>query len=229
MYIFGEIELNEINHKILVAFVDKYGYVSEIADTMSRTFRESGLKVDLVDLRRIRQSKWPTINNYTGVILISAGRTKLLSFWTGRARKFAIYVGPLEKEKVIGFFRSDPWEYQGLLDPVNTKEKFGKSILKTFNFIPDYYEDFGPVLDFSRRSKLKRDYRKILKDSARRIAKKTGLEFEYKGFNDFRDWNRIEEVCKEIIEQLQKGKSCASCGNLVLEGAEFCSSCGNKM
>jgi len=222
--------LSEFNHKILVVYVDKYGYVSEIADIMSRKLRESGLTVDLVDLRHTRENKWPAIIDYTGVILISAGRTKLLSFWTGRARKFASnYVGPLEKEILTGFFRSDPWEYQGLLDPVKTKEKFGKSILQICNFIPDYYEDFGPVLDFSRKSKIKRDDRKILKDSAKRVAKKTGLEFEYKGFNDFRDWNRIEEVSKLFVKQLQKGKSCSSCGNLVPDEAEFCKSCGNKM
>jgi menaquinone-dependent protoporphyrinogen IX oxidase len=222
--------LNEINYKILVVFVDKYGYVSEIADNMSRKFKDLGLKVDLVDLRRTRQSRWPTIDDYTGIILISAGRTKLLSFWTGKARKFALnYVGPLEKEKVIGFFRSDPWEYLGILNPISAKEKFAKSILKTFNFIPDYYEDFGPVLDFSRKSKIKRDDRKILKDSVKSIAKNTGIEFEYKGFNDFRDWNRIEEVCKEIAEQLQKGRSCESCGSIVPNGVEFCKNCGNKM
>ena len=222
--------MNEFNHKILVVFVDKYGYVSEIADNMSRKIRESGLKVDLVDLRHTREKKWPAINEYAGVILISAGRTKLLSFWTGRARKFASnYVRPLEKEILTGFFKSDPWELQGLSDPVKSKEKFGKNILQTCNFIPDFYEDFGPVLDFSRKSKLKRDDRKILKDSAKRIAKRTGLEFEYKGFNDFRDWNRIEDVSKEFSEQLQKGKSCSSCENLVPEGAEFCKSCGSKM
>jgi len=213
-----------------VAYVDKYGYVNEIADNMSKILRESGLEVDLVDLRTTREKKWPAIKDYTGIILISAGRTKLLSFWTGRARKFAsVHVAPFEKEKVIGLFRSDPWEYQGLTDPVKAKEKFGKSILQTCNFIPDYYEEFGPVLDFSWGSKIKRDTRKILRDAAKRIAKKTGLEFEFKGFNDFRDWNQIEEVSKEIIEKLQKGNSCASCGNLVLDGTEFCSSCGNKM
>jgi len=212
-----------------VTYVDKYGYVSEIADNMSRQIRESGLEVDLVDLRRTREKKWPAINDYAGVILISAGRTKLFSFWTGRARKFAsTYVRPHEKEIITGFFKSDQWEYHGLVDPVKTKEKFGRNILQACNFIPDYYEDFGPVLDFSRKSKIKRDDRKILKDGAKRAAKKTGLEFEYKGFNDFRDWNRIEEVSKEFVQQLQKGKSCASCQSLVPEGAEFCKNCGNK-
>lgn len=222
--------MNELVHKILVAFVDKYGYVSEIADNMTRKFRDLGINTDIVDLRRTRENRWPSLDDYSGVILISAGRTKLLSFWTGRARKFASnYLLPVEKEKLIGLFRSDPWEYGGLLDPVSAKEKFGKNILQTCNFIPDFYEEFGPVLDFSRRSKLKRDDREILKDSAKRIAKKTGIEFEYKGLNDFRDWNRIEEVCTNFAEQLQKGKSCASCGSIVPLGVEFCKNCGNKM
>jgi menaquinone-dependent protoporphyrinogen IX oxidase len=222
--------MNELDHKILVAFVDKYGYVSEIADNMTRKFRDLGINTDIVDLRRTRENKWPTLNEYTGIILISAGRTKLLSFWTGRARKFSsLYVGPIEKEKLIGFFRSDPWEYGGLLDPISAKEKFGKSILKVCNFIPDFYEEFGPVLDFSRKSKIKRDQRDILKDAAKMISKGTGIEFEYKGFNDFRDWNRIEEVCNEFIEQLQKGKRCAKCGSIVPFQAEFCKNCGNKM
>lgn len=222
--------MNELNHKIIIAYVDKYGYVSEIADSMTRKFRDLGINTDILDLRRTRESKWPSLSDYTGVILISAGKTKLLSFWTGRARKFAsLYVAPLEKEKVTGLFRSDPWEYGGLLDPISAKEKFLKSILNTCNFIPNFYEEFGPVFDFSRKSKLKRDDREILKDSAKRLAKKTGLEFEYKGFNDFRDWNRIEEVCKEIVERLQKGKPCASCGSVVPLEAEFCKTCGNKM
>lgn len=222
--------MNELNHEIVVAYVDKYGYVSEIADYMTKIFREAGLNVDLVDLRKTKESKWPSLNDYMSIILISAGRTKLLSFWTGRARKFAsIHVKPIEKEKLVGFFRSDPWEYRGLIDPIKHKEKFGKSILNVSNFIPDYYEDFGPVLDFSRKSKVKRDDRHILKDAAKSIAKKTGLEFEFKGFNDFRDWNRIEEVSREFIEKLQKGKPCASCGSIVPIGAEFCKNCGNKM
>ena len=68
-----------------------------------------------------------------------------------------------------------------------------------------------------------------LKDAAKMISKGTGIEFEYKGFNDFRDWNRIEEVCNEFIEQLQKGKRCAKCGSIVPFEAEFCKNCGNKM
>ena len=222
-------ELNEFNHKILVAYKDTYGYISEIIDIMSRKFRELGLKVEIVDLERTKERRWPTINDYTGVILIS-DQGKSWKFWTWKATRFAsLYVSPLAKGKVIGFFRSDPKAYHGLLDPVKTKEKFGKKILKKCNFIPDYYEDFGPVLDFSRKSKLKYDDRKILKDSVRSVAKKTGLEFEYKGLNDFRDWNRIEEVCNEIAEKLQKGKSCGSCGSIVPKGAEFCKNCGNKI
>jgi menaquinone-dependent protoporphyrinogen IX oxidase len=195
--------MTELTHKIIVAFVDKYGYVSEIADYITKIITKAGINVDLVDLRRTRESKWPNLNDYTGIILISAGRTKLLSFWTSRARKFASsYVYPIKEGKLVGFFRSDPFEKEGLMDPLNNKEKFGKKILQVSNFIPDFYEDFGPVLDFSRKSKIKRDDREILKDSAKRIAKATGLEFEYKGFNDFRNWSKIEEVCNEFIEQL---------------------------
>lgn len=221
--------MNELNHKVLVTFSDNYGYVSKIADNMSRKLRESGLKVDLVDLERTKQKRWPTINDYTGVILIS-GQKKMWTFWNKKAKRFAsFHVGPFEKEKVIGFFRSDPWAYDNLLDPVKTKEKFGKRILQNCNFIPDFYEDFGPVLDFSRKTKIKSDDRKILKGCIRDVTKKTGIEIEYKGFNDFRDWNRIEEVCNEFAEKLQKGNSCASCGSIVPKGAEFCANCGNKI
>ena len=222
--------MTQLTQKIIVAFVDKYGYVSEIADYMTKLITKSGINVDLVDLRRTKESQWPNLNDYTGIILISAGRTKLLSFWTSRARKFAsMYVQPIKEEKLVGFFRSDPYEKEGLIDPISNKEKFGKNIFQVSNFIPDFYEDFGPVLDFSRKSKIKHDDREILKDSAKRIAKATGIEFEFKGFNDFRDWNKIEEVCNEFIEQLQKGKRCASCGSIVPLGVDFCKNCGNKI
>jgi menaquinone-dependent protoporphyrinogen IX oxidase len=221
--------LNELKHKVLVTFSDNYGYVSEIADNISKKLIDLGLTVDTVDLERTKQKRWPTINDYNGVILIS-GKNKMWTFWNKNAKKFATFhVGPFEKEKTIGFFRSDPWAYQGLLDPVKMKEKFGKSILKNCNFIPDFYEDFGPVLDFSHNSKLKYDDKSALKDSAKLIAKETGLEFEYKGVNDFRDWNRIEEICDEFAEKLRKGNSCPSCASIMPKGVEFCTNCGNKM
>ncbi|MBY9018366.1 MAG: hypothetical protein KGD66_05990 [Candidatus Lokiarchaeota archaeon] len=222
--------MNELNHKVLVTFSDNYGHVSEIADNMSRKLIDLGLTVDTIDLERTKQKRWPTINDFNGVILIS-GQNKMWTFWNKKAKKFVtFYVSPFEgKNKVIGFFRSDPWAYQGISDPVKAKEKFGKNILKSFNFIPDFYDDFGPVLDFSRKSKLKHDDRSSLKGIAKEIGKKTGLEFEYKGFNDFRDWNRIEEICDEFAEKLQKGNSCSSCGNIIQKGIEFCTNCGNKM
>ena len=221
--------MSKLNHKVLVTFSDNYGYINEIADNMSRKLMDLGLNVDTVDLERTKQSRWPTTNDYNGIILIS-GQKKMWTFWNKKAKRFAsLYINPLEKEKVIGFFRSDPWAYQNLLDPVKTKEKFGKNILKSCNFIPDFYEDLGPVLDFSRKTKIKYDDRKILKDSIKSVGKKTGLEIEYKGLNDFRNWNRIEELCNEFAEQLQKGNSCPSCGSIVQKGAGFCASCGHKM
>ncbi|MHA1748448.1 MAG: zinc-ribbon domain-containing protein [Promethearchaeota archaeon] len=222
--------MNELNYRVLVTFSDNYGHVSEIADNMSRKLIDLGLTVDTVDLERTKQKRWPTINDFNGAILIS-GQNKMWTFWNKKAKKFAsFHLSPFEgKNKVIGFFRSDPWAYRCLLDPVKAKEKFGKNILRSFNFIPDYYEDFGPVLDFSRKSKLKYDDRSSLKGIAKEIGKKTGLEFEYKGLNDFRDWNRIEEVCDEFAEKLQKGNSCPSCGSMMPKGVEFCTNCGNKM
>ena len=95
--------MNELNHKVLVIFSDNYGHVSEIADNMSRKLRESGLKVDTVDLERTKQKRWPTLNDYTGVMLIS-GQKKMWTFWNKKAKKFATFhVSPFEKEKLIGF------------------------------------------------------------------------------------------------------------------------------
>lgn len=220
--------MTEVNHKVLVAYCDNYGYVSEIVDNMSRKLRDLGLLLDLVDLESTKEKNWPTINDYAGLIVISSGNG--YEFWNKKARQFAAsHIEPYKKEQVIGFFESNPWSYDVLRDPVKTKEFFGKILLKTCNIIPDFYENFGPVLDFSRNSKLKHDEKRRLKKTANIIKRKTGLEFDYNGINDFRDWNQIEEICNEFAEIMQKGNSCPSCASIIPKGAEFCTNCGEKL
>jgi menaquinone-dependent protoporphyrinogen IX oxidase len=220
--------MNTLIQKVLVTFSDNYGYVSEIVDIMSRKLRDLGLTVDIVDLERTKENQWPSIDEYAGLMVISSGDA--YHFWNKKARRFATFhVGPYKKEQIIGFFSSDPWSYSILIDPVKAKESLGKVILKICDFIPDFYENFGPVLDFSRNSKLKHPDRRRLKDAARIVKRKTGLEFEYHGINDFRDWNRIEEICNEFAEILQKGKLCPSCASVIPKGAEFCTNCGEKL
>jgi len=58
---------------------------------------------------------------------------------------------------------------------------------------------------------------------------KIGLEFEYKGVNDFRNWYRIEEICNEYVKKLLQGNKCPTCGTIIPNGANFCVSCGEKM
>ena len=222
--------MNETNKStVLIAYSDNYEYIVDIADNMSRQLRNSGLNVDNLDLERTKQKRWQDLKGYQGVILIS-GKKKFFNFWNKKAKKFAsFYIGPLEKFLLTGFFRSDPWALDSLKDPVKTNEKFGNDILKTCSFIPNYFEDLGPVLDFSHHSKLKHDDKSTLKDSAKSIAKKTGLEFEYKGVNDFRNWYRIEEICNEYVKKLLQGNKCPTCGTIIPNGANFCVSCGEKM
>ena len=214
---------------VLIAFSDNYGHITEIVDNMSRQLRSSGLMIDILNLERTKQKLWPVLNGYNGVIVIS-GQNKYWTFWNKKAKTFAsFYVGPLENQLLTGFFRSDPWAWKNIEDPVESNKKFGNDILKACGFIPNYHEDLGPVLDFSYNSKLKHDDKKALKDQARVITKKTGLEFEYKGVNDFRDWHRIEEICTIFAKKLLHGNKCPTCGTIVPNGAKFCVSCGEKI
>ncbi len=70
-------------------------------------------------------------------------------------------------------------------------------------FTPDLVESFKPVLDFSPFSPLERDDRVISKSFYRLLAKKRGIELDYKGCNDFRDWDNISAFIDKFVSLLK--------------------------
>ncbi len=221
--------MNTINDKVLIAYSSKYGYIREIAGFISKQFHENGLQADLLDLGKTSVSRWNSVHDYKGII-VGAGSTTY-SVWNKKAKKFvrinSAYLN--DPNKVVGFFFSEPTRPYSLLDPIANKEKLGKSIFTNFKFLPNFYEDFGQVIDFSRKSKLKHEVRNNLKDIVKSIAKKTGLEFDYKGYNDFRDWVKIQEFTQKFSKMIIEGNICKACGMKMPLSTTFCTHCGAKM
>ncbi|MFX1276567.1 MAG: zinc ribbon domain-containing protein [Promethearchaeota archaeon] len=221
--------LNTLNKKILVAFFSKYGYIKEITEFISTQFKENGLQVDLLDLRKPKRNKWPSLNDYKGVI-IGSSKT-LYRFWHRTVKKFVkdnIYF-LINHYKIVGFFLSDPNEALILLDPIECDNKFKERIIKNFKFLPDFYLDFGPVLDFSKRSKLNYDERRDLRQNIKLLLGRTSIKIDYNGFNDFRDWDKVRNFTLNFLNILIEGKKCNACGKVIAFSAVFCTNCGIKL
>jgi menaquinone-dependent protoporphyrinogen oxidase len=217
-----------LNRKVLLVYNSKYGYVKEIIDAISKKLKEHDIESHIVDISKSKESNWPNISEYNGVIFGSnAGKFKFLP------GKMLFFIKSnldnlLTSKLPFAFFRSDPIYSEMLLDPDKARKDLEKSMLRHFGFNLPLYQVFGPVLDFSSRSKLDHDSRKRKRLDAKRISKKTGLEFDYKGYNDFRDWQQIEEFTQDFIKLIQS-KFCPECGTKIDSTTQFCSNCGAKL
>jgi menaquinone-dependent protoporphyrinogen IX oxidase len=220
--------MNSRNKKVLLAYDSKYGYVKDIVDSISKKLGESNLEPQIVDIARVKKKNWPIIEDYDGIIIgANAGKykalpNKILAFMKSN-------LNSLNPSRIpLGIFKSDPWQLEILKDPEKIRRKFEKSLMRHFGFLPTLYKVFCPVLDFSRKSKIDRDDRKYLKPIAKKISKKTGLEFDYKGLNDFRDWQNIENFAQNFSE-LINSNYCPQCGTQINSNTQFCENCGAKL
>ncbi|GAH14236.1 unnamed protein product, partial [marine sediment metagenome] len=138
--------------------------------------------------------------------------------------------------KILGVFKSDPYDLGVILAPEAVAVSLEQNLINQYGVKPSICIQFGPVIDLSRKSKLNAETKKSLRTSIKTLMKKTGLEFDMKGFNDFRDWERIREFAEKFAEIVEKstgsserGDSCPNCGIVVDSSWNFCTSCNYKL
>ncbi len=130
------------------------------------------------------------------------------SFWRKTAKNFVnIHLDEfLNTDKTLGFFYSDPRVLSLIVDPSGAKKLSEKSMMTNFGFIPKFCEDFGPAFDLAHGfKKLSPEDRDRIRRLVKKLSKETGIEFNYKGFNDFRDWNLIQEFAKNFSNDIHRG------------------------
>lgn len=233
------------NKKVLLCYSAPYGYVTEISLEISKILEENGLITHLIDLKKIRSSKWPSLDEYDAILTgSSAGDVTVLGVrWQGTVLRkelknfFTLKLEEIIKnKKILGVFKSDPFNLGPIIFPEHASDSLEEKILTKYGFKPSICAQFGPVIDFSRKSRLKADPKKELKKIVKPIMKKTGLEFHMKGFNDFRDWERIREFSIKFAEMVggstissEEGKTCPNCGIKVDPSWKFCNMCKYKL
>lgn len=212
--------------KVLVAYATKYGYIEEIAQAIHKKLMEENLEAELLNLEKISSKKWPSINDFDGIIV---GSCKGSGFWRKDAKTFIKKNRDilLNSKKPFACFRSDPLDFPSIIYPDSIKEYLEEEFIKTFSFSPPLVDGFGPVFDFSKKSKLDRTNQELLRKMVKKVTKEFGIEIDFKGYNDLRDWDRIQEFALNFAN-LIGGNKCPECGSIIDPNAEFCSNCGAK-
>ena len=108
--------------KILVAYSSLYGYVEEISNEMVKILEQKGFVVHLINLKKVRSSKWPYIGEYDGILVGSSSemvRYAISRYGPGKIvrkdpRNFLItnLDEISQTNKILGIFRSDPLDFK---------------------------------------------------------------------------------------------------------------------
>jgi menaquinone-dependent protoporphyrinogen oxidase len=123
---------------VLVAYATRYGSTKEVAETVAVTLRESGLEVDLQQLRQVH-----SIDQYRGIVI---GAPLYMFRWHKDALNFlSRYHTALTKRPVaifaLGPFHADAKEFQG------AREQLDKELAKFPWLTPAAIEIFGGKFD----------------------------------------------------------------------------------
>lgn len=231
--------------KILIAYSGLYGYVEEISLEMSKILEQKGLIVHLTDLKKIRSSKWPYVGEYDGILVGSSSkfvRTMLLRKGPGKiVRKdpknfLKTNINEIiQTNKVLGIFRSDPFDIDVIINPEPASNTLEELIMQRLGFKPSICGWFGPVINFKDK-KIRYDVKKYYRIDLKRVSRNTGIEFDLRGFNDFRDWDRINKFTLKFAEMVDPSlKStesldhCPNCGTKIDPSWNFCGNCNYKL
>lgn len=234
------------NKRVLIVFSSTYGHVVEIAYEISKTLEEKGLAVDLTDLRKTRRNKWPYMEQYDGILAGSCSGNTISFGIQGDGRHtlrkelrnfFNINIQEIiQKNKFLGVFRSNPFDLPVIISPEQADASFEQVLIERYGFKPPICAVFGPVIDFSRSSKLKYETKQDLRKKAKMLSKRTGIEFDMKGYNDFRDWDRIHKFSIRFAEMIDSSlissasvNHCPNCGEKIESSWKFCVNCMHKL
>jgi len=234
------------NKRVLIVFSSTYGHVAEIAQEISKTLEEKGLAVDLIDLRKTRRNKWPYMEQYDGILAGSCSGNTISFGVQGDGKHtlkrelrnfFNINIQEIiQKDKFLGVFRSNPFDLHVIISPEPADAFFEQVLIERYGFKPSICAVFGPVINLSRSSKMKYETKQDLRRKIKVLSKRTGIEFDMKGYNDFRDWDRIHNFSTKFAEMLDSSlivsdsvNHCPNCGSKVESSWKFCVSCTHKL
>lgn len=151
-----------------------------------------------MNLRKTREGKWPSPNDFDGVLVGSGIK---IAKWTKEAESFLkMNKDCFQGKKPLGLFVSCGTAVQ---DKEQARKDYLEAIIETFGLTAAMYEAFGPLYDLSGSSKMGFLDKRMLKMASEKSWEEAGLQIDKNGRNDFREWEQIEEFGKQFASILE--------------------------
>jgi menaquinone-dependent protoporphyrinogen IX oxidase len=138
------------------------------------------IEAEVLDLKR--EMNWPPLDEFDGVMVGSRAL---------RGRRLAVFVSCFSALSAPDYAHTDLLE----------------KVMDEAGVIADLYEAFGPLVDFSKGSRIGFLDRKVAQTVMSKESEKTGIELDMDGRNDLRDWERIREFARRFAELLKEQAS----------------------
>ncbi|MHA2296803.1 MAG: flavodoxin domain-containing protein [Candidatus Hodarchaeales archaeon] len=186
-----------MNKKILIAYGSRFGSTEEITDKISSILTEKGIKTEIINLRKVKNKNWPSLDGFTGLIVGSGVR---MGRWTKEPKKFlARNKEQLNRgELTIGLFVS----CGDAAAPENVpkaREDYVETVMDELEFKADIYDAFAGVFDLTETSKIGYLDKKALVMVAKRRSEGNS-DLEANKSYDFRDWDQIKSYAGKYAE-----------------------------
>jgi len=166
--------------KVLVAYASKHGMTAEIANKIGETLKQSGLKVDVLPIKRVKK-----LETYSAAVL---GSAVYIAMWRKDMVKFLQKNEKLLSELPVWIFSSGPVG-EGDVVELSQGWRFPEALRPLVESIkPRETAIFRGAIDIKKMGFLEKW---VLKN----VKAPTG---------DFRDWESIEKWATGIAEALKK-------------------------
>ena len=182
-------------NKVLIAYESEYGYTTQVVNFLKERLVEHGLDVVAFDVKRSQNIEVYPLEQYKGIIIgtcigVSAFKKLRKTFFKIDLARYK------DNSHFVAVFTNSPSHIRILIEPQKGREKYLKYISKKLGFVPDMCEEFKPVLDFTPFSPLDSSDKKVFK----MFCRSKGIEVNFNGSNDFRDWNNITAFANNFVK-----------------------------
>jgi menaquinone-dependent protoporphyrinogen oxidase len=182
--------------RVLIAYGSRYGSTEEIASRLAEFLREEGVEAEVLDLKRERN--WPPLEGFDGVMVgsgVKVGR------WMNEPREFLKRKSEELRGRRLAVFVSC---FSALNAPDYARTDLLEKLMEEAGVKADLYEAFGPLVDFSKGSRIGFLDKKVAQTVMSRDSEKTGIKLDMDGRNDLRDWEKIREFARRFAELLKE-------------------------
>ncbi len=180
--------------KVLIAYGTRTGCTEGIAQKLAETLEQKGLSTDLLNLGVVKSKKWPSLNDYKGIIVGSSIRATM---WTKGVKSFLNKNKEdlKKKETKFGMFNVGLYAVTAVEE---SKVMIADKLKNKHDLEADLHDAFGGMMDLSEDSPMGKATKSIMKAAAKGMQEDMGLEFDKEGCNDFRDWDRIAKFADKF-------------------------------